>query len=91
LNRKLSAEICNRLAYNLIRLRAARGLTQRRLGAVSGLCKTYISDVEQGNVNISLGQSRSLGPWAWIARSSICWGALQRKLPPDRLNELSHP
>lgn len=60
MNREPSAEICNRLAYNLVRLRAARGLTQRRLGAASGLCKTYISDVEQGNVNISLANLEAL-------------------------------
>jgi transcriptional regulator with XRE-family HTH domain len=46
--------------YNLIRLRAARGLTQRRFGAASGFCKTYIGDVEQGNVNVSLANLEAL-------------------------------
>ena len=53
-NRKASPEILWRLAANLRRLRKARGYTQERLGKLCGFSKTYISNVEQGAVNISL-------------------------------------
>lgn len=53
-NRKASTEIRWRLATNIQRLRQARGYTQQELAERCGLSKTYISNVEQGTVNISL-------------------------------------
>jgi transcriptional regulator with XRE-family HTH domain len=53
-NRKASEQIRRRLSTNLKRLRLARGYTQQGLAKLSGLSKTYISDVEQGAVNITL-------------------------------------
>ena len=59
-NRKASPEILWRLATNLKRLRKARGYTQKELANLCGLTKTYISNVEQGTVNISLSNLEAL-------------------------------
>jgi transcriptional regulator with XRE-family HTH domain len=59
-NRKASPEIRWRLSTNVKRLRHARGYTQHRLGKLCGLSETYISDVEQGTVNISLANLEAL-------------------------------
>jgi DNA-binding XRE family transcriptional regulator len=59
-NRKASPEIGWRLATNLRRLRKARGYTQERLGKLCGFSKTYISNVEQGTVNICLANLEAL-------------------------------
>lgn len=53
-NRKASREILWRLSSNVKRLRKSRGYTQQELANRCGLSKTYISNVEQGTVNISL-------------------------------------
>lgn len=53
-NRKASREILWRLSTNVKSLRKARGYTQRELANRCGLSKTYVSNVEQGTVNISL-------------------------------------
>jgi len=53
-NRKASPEIRWRLSTNVKGLRRARGYTQQELATLCGLSKTYISNVEQGTVNISL-------------------------------------
>ncbi len=60
-NRKASPEIRWRLSENLRRLRKARGYTQRELAQVCGFCKTYISNVEQGTVNITLANLETIG------------------------------
>ena len=52
--RTLSPEIRWRLSTNVKSRRRARGHTQKELAKICGLSKTYISDVEQGAVNISL-------------------------------------
>jgi transcriptional regulator with XRE-family HTH domain len=59
-NRKASPEILWRLSTNLKRLREARGYTQKELGRLCGLSKTYIGNVEQGTVNISLANLEAL-------------------------------
>jgi transcriptional regulator with XRE-family HTH domain len=59
-NRKASPEIRWRLSTNLKRLREARGYTQSELANLCGLSKTYISNVEQGTVNISLANLEAL-------------------------------
>jgi transcriptional regulator with XRE-family HTH domain len=38
----------------------ARGFTQRQLAAQCGTCKTYISNIEQGTVNITLANLEAL-------------------------------
>ncbi len=59
-NRKASADILWRLSTNLKRLRQARGYTQQQLADLSGLSNSYISNVEQGTVNISLANLEAL-------------------------------
>jgi transcriptional regulator with XRE-family HTH domain len=59
-NRKASQDIRYRLADNSKRLRKARGYTQERLAKLCGFTKTYISNVEQGTVNISLANLEAL-------------------------------
>lgn len=59
-NRKASQGILWRLSTNLKRLREARGCTQRELGQRCGLNSRYISNVEQGTVNISLANLEEL-------------------------------
>ena len=68
-NRQPSTALCRVLADNVIRLRAARGLTQLQLAARSGLTNAYISKVEQGNRNIGLGCLEAL------AAGLDCWPA----------------
>jgi transcriptional regulator with XRE-family HTH domain len=59
-NRKASQEIRYRLADNLKRLREARAYTQKDLANLCGLNKTYIGNVEQGIVNISLANLEAI-------------------------------
>jgi transcriptional regulator with XRE-family HTH domain len=53
-NRAASQGIRYRLADNIKRLRHARGYTQKELAEVCQFHKNYVSNVEQGTVNISL-------------------------------------
>ena len=59
-NRKASQEIRWRLSENLRRLRKAQGYTQRELASLCGFSKTYISNVEQGTVNITLANLEAI-------------------------------
>jgi transcriptional regulator with XRE-family HTH domain len=59
-NRKPSTEICYRLADNLRRYRYYRGFTQHDLARVCGVAPSYVGDVEQGNVNITLANLEAL-------------------------------
>ena len=59
-NRKASWEIRCRLATNLKRLRAARAYTQEYLAGLCGLTKSYVSNVEQATVNITLANLEAL-------------------------------
>ncbi len=59
-NRKASTEIRWRLSTNLRRLREARGYTQKELAELCGFRKTYIGNIEQGVVNISLANLEAL-------------------------------
>lgn len=59
-HRKPSREIQYRLADNLKRLRKARNYTQQELANRCRLTKSYISNVEQGTVNISLANLENL-------------------------------
>jgi transcriptional regulator with XRE-family HTH domain len=59
-HRKASQEVRRRLSTNLKRLREARGYTQRELARLCGFRNTYISNVEQGTVNIGLANLEAL-------------------------------
>jgi transcriptional regulator with XRE-family HTH domain len=58
--RKPSHEILWRLATNLKRLRQARGYTQHQLSRHCGFPNSYIGDIEQENVNITLANLEAL-------------------------------
>ena len=60
-NRKASPEILWRLSENLRCLRRARGYTQRELAKVCGFSTSYIGNVEQGTVNITLANLETIG------------------------------
>jgi len=48
------------LAANLRQLREAKGWTQEDLANATGLQKTYISDVEQATINVTLASLETL-------------------------------
>jgi transcriptional regulator with XRE-family HTH domain len=58
--RKASPEILARLANNLKLLRAVRGLTQEELAKLCRLNRSYIGNVEQALVNITLANLEAL-------------------------------
>ena len=59
-NRKAGSEVLWRLSTNLRRLRKARGYTQRALAKICGFRTSYIGNVEQGVVNITLANLETL-------------------------------
>jgi transcriptional regulator with XRE-family HTH domain len=67
------------LALTLKRLREARGYTQRVLGKLCGLSKTYISNCEQEIVNISLANLEALAAGLDCAEEDLLW----RPAPPE--------
>jgi transcriptional regulator with XRE-family HTH domain len=77
-NRKASPEIRWRLSTNLKRLREARGYTQQELARRSGLTKSYICNVEQDMVNISLANLEAL------ANGLECSAEDLLRRPPNR-------
>lgn len=79
-NRKASPEILWRLSTNLRRLRKARGYTQRELAKLCGFSNTYISNVEQGTMNITLANLET------IARGLDCAAEDLLRRPPDDRN-----
>jgi DNA-binding XRE family transcriptional regulator len=58
--RKASPEIRRRLSNNLKRLRESRCYTQEDLAEFSGLNKSYISNVEQATMNVTLASLEAL-------------------------------
>jgi len=46
--------IIKKFGQNLKKIRTEKGISQERLAFISKLHRTYISDVERGNRNISL-------------------------------------
>jgi transcriptional regulator with XRE-family HTH domain len=59
-HRKPSAEMLYRLSTNLRNLRKARGYTQHELSKICGFPASYIGDVEQETVNITLANLEAL-------------------------------
>jgi transcriptional regulator with XRE-family HTH domain len=48
------------LARNVRRLRAAKGLSQEKLGALTELRQAHISEIESGRANLSLDRLQTL-------------------------------
>lgn len=46
--------ILKKFGQNLKEVRNSKGLSQEKLASLAGLHRTYISDIERGNKNISL-------------------------------------
>ena len=59
-NRKASQWIRFRLASNVGKLRQSRGYTQEELAAHCCMHKSYIGNVEQGTINITLASLEAL-------------------------------
>ena len=59
-HRKASPEIRRRLSVNLKRLRKARGYTQEELANFCQFDRNYISNVEQGRLNVTLASLETL-------------------------------
>lgn len=74
--RKASGEILWRLSNNLRRLRKARAYTQRELAKFCGFSASYIGNVEQGTVNITLANLET------IARALYCSAEDLLRKPP---------
>ena len=81
-NRKPSAEILNRVAENLRRYRRYRGYTQRALAKVCGVSGNYVSNVEQGTVNITLANLEALATGLMCGEDELL--RRQLLLPPFR-------
>jgi len=75
--RKASPEILERLSQNLTRLRRARGLTQRALAQRCGVTKAYVSNIEQGTINVTLATLETLAQGLFC-----CVTDLLRQPPP---------
>jgi transcriptional regulator with XRE-family HTH domain len=82
MNRKPSVEIRCRLADNLRRYRYYRGYTQERLGKLCGLGTSYIGDVEQATVNITLANLEALATGLRCGEDELL--RRQLVLPPFR-------
>jgi transcriptional regulator with XRE-family HTH domain len=59
-HRKASPEILSRLASNLKRIRESRGYTQQELARLCSFAPSYIGDIEQATVNITLANLEAL-------------------------------
>jgi len=59
-HRKPSWGICRRLAYNVKKYRLMRGYTQHELARQCGFANSYVDDVEQATVNITLANLEAL-------------------------------
>ena len=53
-------EICNLFGKNVIKYRVQSKLSQEKLGELTGLHRTYISDIERGLRSISLNNIEKL-------------------------------
>ena len=46
--------ICERIGLNIRRIREEQGLSQEGLGAIAGLHRAYVGQIERGEKNIGL-------------------------------------
>lgn len=54
INKRVMGSIGERIGSNIRRIREQRGLSQEKLGAIAGLHRAYIGQIERGEKNIGL-------------------------------------
>jgi XRE family transcriptional regulator, regulator of sulfur utilization len=81
-HRKPSAEILHCLATNLKTLRKNRGYTQVELAKLANVHETYVGDVEQETVNITLANLEALASGLRCLAVDLLMPI--RATPPDR-------
>jgi transcriptional regulator with XRE-family HTH domain len=64
-------DIRQRLALNLKRLRAAKGLSQEAFAFEAGIHRTYVSDLERGARNPSITILDKLAPPLGVSASAL--------------------
>jgi transcriptional regulator with XRE-family HTH domain len=79
-NRKASQHIRYRLADNVARLRRARGYTQKELAEQCDMSPSYIGDVEQGNVNITLANLEALAAGLNCSEADLLWSGYASRI-----------
>ena len=55
----------------IVELRKAKWLSQEKLGFLSKIHKTYISEIERGEANVSLEHISKLANALWVDLSSL--------------------
>ena len=66
-------------ALNMRRIRLAKKLTQEKVAEAAGLHPNYISSVERGERNISIGNIENIA-----GALNVCMGDLLAELPTKR-------
>jgi len=84
-NRKASWELRRRVADNLKRFRAARGYTQRELAKLCGFSPSYVGNVEQATVNITLANLQSLARRLGCTEAELVDSPRRIAQPPTEL------
>lgn len=73
------------LAWNLRRLRAAKGISQEALAADASIDRAYISEIERGTVNASIDLMDRLAACLGVAVVDLVRVPDEGARPPDNL------
>jgi transcriptional regulator with XRE-family HTH domain len=80
-NRKPSAEVMARLAFNTNRLRRAKDYILQELADASGLPLSYLGEIEHGRINICLANLEALAHGLGCTEEDLL-----RPIPSDALS-----